>query len=271
MKRLWSIQGVRRLTYVLVSGGALAGAAGFMATRPSVDRWILGHLGTYVKAETGLDFQAERLEVHPFQGRFLIHHLVLGGDLLRADRLEVNLELRSLLHNPHIRNLMLVNPFLRVDQERLARIHLKAHPPSQQPLKVRLDHLEISGGQAVIHEPAWGLSQCEFTFRIHGQGKAANQVGLSIQVPALALGAKDRLYGDLHLNARLTDKRVDLDKAQLLLGSNTVSLAGGFSFESKLLHAQSEGTADLTEALRLLKREAEARAVETTYAKMINR
>ena len=91
------------MTYLLAAGAVLVGLTAWALTRPELDRWLVGQLDQLSRRETGLAFSAERLEIHPFQGRILLHRLALGGDLLQADLLEVDLEWRTLLHTPHIR------------------------------------------------------------------------------------------------------------------------------------------------------------------------
>jgi hypothetical protein len=252
--RIWSRRWVRRLTYLLASGATLAGLAGFLATRPAVDRWTVGKLDELLREQTGLAFQAERLEVHPFQGRFLFHNLSLGGDLFRADRLEVDLELGSLLRLPqlHIRALVLTNPTLRVDQARLGRLHLKETPPSKNPLKLRLDHLQVLGGRAFVAEPAWGVPPGDYTFKVDGRGGTANQVWLDVRVPTMTVGeGRAQRQGELTLKAYVTEQRAQVDKGHLQLGHNTLAFHGSYLYEGKGLQAAAEGALDLAEALAL--------------------
>ena len=251
--RAWSRRWVRRLTYLLASGTVLVGIAGIVAGRPGTDRWILGQLNPYVKRETGLDFTAERLDVHPFQGRILLHDLTLGGDLFQADLLEVDLEWRSLLHQPHIRLVRLVNPSLRVDRGHLAALHLREHAPAKSSPKVRLDRLEIVGGHAVVVEPAWGVPPGEYFFQVDGRGRAANQLKLNLQIPRMAVGAgKARLQGALTLKGELSDTRLLVDQGQVRLGSNTLSVAGSYAFATRNLKATAtQASVDLAQVLAL--------------------
>ena len=81
---MWSRRWFRRTTYLIASGAALTGLTAWAVRRPEVDRWVVGKLDHYVRLETGLGVQAGRLEIHPFEGRILLHQLTVGGDLLQA-------------------------------------------------------------------------------------------------------------------------------------------------------------------------------------------
>ena len=250
--RLWSRRGVRRLTYLLASGVAVAGLAGFLTTRAWVERWAIERLDGYLREETGLAFQAERFEVHPFQGRLIFHRLSLGGDLFQAERLEVDLELGTLLRIPHIRAVLVTAPSLRLDRERLGRLRLKPHPASQEPLKLQLDRLEIRNGSAQVAEPAWGLPPAHYAFNVTGKGWQPNQQWLDLQVPAMVVGDPGhRLSGHLALQAQVTDQQLELAKGQLTLGSNGLSFHGSYGYAGRGLHASAQGSLELAELLPL--------------------
>ena len=253
VRRIWSRRWVRRLTYLLAAGAALTGGTAFVVSRPAADRWILGRLDTYVQDETGLTLSAEQLDVHPLEGRILIHHLALGGDLFRADLLELDLDWRSLLRQPHLRNVRLVNPSLVIDQAHLARLRLKEHPPAKEPLKVRLDRLEIRGGQARVAEPAWGLPAFDGTFEVDGHGFVANQMWVDVRLPRLALGeGKGRLEGQAHVKGMASDQRLELTTGQVNLGHSNLGFKGMFTFKGRDLRAATaEGRLDLAELLAM--------------------
>ena len=252
LSRLWSRKGVRRLTYVLASGATLAGLAGFLATRTWTDRWLIRQLDSYLRSETGLAFQAEACEISLYRGRFIFHGLSLGGDLFQADRLEVQVELGSLFRLPHIQAFALARPRLILDQEHLARLKLKEHPPRKEPLKVQVDRIDIQNGSARVAEPAWGLPAGNFSFRVHGKGWSPNQVWLDVQVPAMDLGdGKHRLQGDLALKGMFSDHHLELSQAQVNLGRNSLDFHGSYAFASRTLRAAATGSLNLGELLVL--------------------
>jgi len=250
---LWARRWVRRLTYVLAAGASLGGLAAFLVSRPAADRWILGRLDAYVQEETGLTFQAERLEVHPFEGRILLHRPALGGDLFRADLVEVDLEWRSLPRQPHLRLLRVVNPALILDRARLAGLRLKPHPPARHPLKVRLDRLDLQGGQVRVAEPAWGLPAGACAFQATGRGRVANQLDLEVRVPYLALGeGQARLQGQATFKADVSDRKLTLERGALQLGHSGLTATGSLGFTTLELRASvPEGHVDLGEVLAL--------------------
>ena len=251
-RTLWSRRWIRRLTYLLATGATLVGVTAWVLQRPAVDAWIIAKADVYLRAEIGLGIHAERLEVHPFQGRLVLHHPSLGGDLLQMERLEVVLDLPSILHALRIRHLLLVSPRLRLDQQRLSRIRIKEHPPRSEPFKFILQRLEIRDGFAQVAEPAWGLPRGEFTFRVDGWGSVANQVRLELQAPTLNLGeGRDRFQGDLSLQGLWTDQKTDVTRAVVHLGGNTLTVQGSYTHKSRALEASAQGRVDLAEVSRL--------------------
>ena len=253
VRSIWSRRWVRRLTYLLAAGACLTGVTAFVVSRPATDRWILGRLDTLVQDETGLTLMADSLDVHPLEGRILIHRLALGGDLFRADLLELDLDWRSLLRQPHLRALRLVKPSLVLDKAHLAKLHMKEHAPAKEPLKVRLDRLEISGGHARVAEPAWGLPAGEVAFQVEGHGFVANQMWVEVRLSQLALGeGKGRLEGGAYLKGMVSDQRLELTTGQARLGHSSLACNGMFSFKGRDLRAVvPEGSLDLAELLSL--------------------
>jgi len=249
----WSRRWFRRLTYLIASGAVLTALTAWAVQRPEVDRWIIGRLDLLLRRETGLGLRAESLEVHPFEGRILVHHLAVGDDLLQADLLEIKVEWATLLHTPHLRGILLQNPTLLLDPERLARIRLRQRPPSKTTPKARLDRLEITGGRAHLAD-LWGIRKADFSFQATGRGWNANQLWLDLTVPRISLDrGKEAYQGDLALGADLTERRVDLQQGQLRLGDNHVDFKGSYRFTPApgKLSLAVQGGLDLVQAQRL--------------------
>jgi hypothetical protein len=246
---LWSHRWFQRVTYLIASGAVLAGITAWAITRPELDRWLIGQLDHVSRRETGLSIQAERLEIHPFQGRILVHRLTVGGDLFQAGLLELDLEWSTLLHTPHIRRLLLQDPIVNLDRARLARIQLKPRRAGASSPKVQLDRLEVRNGQAHVREPAWGVPLGDCQFELTGRGHAANQLQLEARLPSIAFGEGRRAFrGDLTLSANLTDKRVDVQQGQLRLGDNRLAWKGGYRYLDGLLNLAANGHLDLVQA-----------------------
>ncbi len=253
LRRAWSRRWVRRLTYLLVSGAGLAGLGAFLLTRPSVDRWIVARLDEAIRRETALAFTAERLEVHPFQGRFILHAPTLGGDLFQARRVEVEVEYSSLLRTPHVRRILVDRPALVVDAARLAAIRLRDRPPSGKETSFRIDRLEILDGSVQVHEPAWGLEQTSAAFSVDGRGRLPNQIWLDVRVPTFATGkGPARLKGDASFKFRATDKGLDTANIRVRLGDSALSVLGSYAFPTRVVNAEASGSLNLAEALRLV-------------------
>ena len=249
----WSRPWFRRLTYLIASGAVLGGLGSWAVQRPEVDRWIIGKLDRYSRDEFGLAVQAGRLEVHPFQGRILLYQLTVGGDLLQADLLELDLEWASLLHTPHIRKLLLQTPLLNLDRTRLARIKLKPHPEKTTTSLVRLDRLEIRNGQASVREPAWGIPRGDFNFQATGKGWGPNQVWVDLRMPSIALGQGAAAFqGNLAVTANVTDRFLEVDQGRLQLGGNQLAFKGGLRFLKRTLNLDATGSLDLVQVQRLL-------------------
>lgn len=249
---LWSRRWFRRLTYVIAAGAVVAGLAAWAITRPELDRWLVGKLDLYARRETGLSFEAAQLEVHPLEGRVLLHQLALGGDLFRARLLEIDLEWSTLLETPHIRRILVEDPTLNLDKGRLGRIHTRPARPGARTPQVLLDRLEIRNGLAQVREPAWGLSHADFRFQVTGTGSGANQLLVRVDMPAISLGqGGDRFQGDLALSANLTDRQVEVKQGQVRLGAQRLAFTGGLHFRERSLSLAASGHLDLAEAQRL--------------------
>ena len=251
-KRIWSRRWVRRVTYCLAAGVVMAGLVAWAVQRPQVDRWLVARIDQVVRRETGLGFQAESLEVHPFQGRLIFHRPALGGDLFQAESLEVDVEPYSLFQVPHIRRILLASPRLQVDAGRLAALKLREHPESKKPARFRIDRVEVRDGSARIEQPAWGIPLATCTFTVEGWGRGENQLWLEARVPRLALGeGRDRMLGDVAIKCRATEQAIDYAHVSARLGDSAASLDGAFHFHYMELQAEGRGDLNLAELPRL--------------------
>jgi len=249
---IWSRRWFRRVTYLIASGAALVGLVAWAVTRPEMDRWLIGKLDEVVLRETGLPLQAERLEIHPFQGRILLRGLALGGDLLQARLLELDLEWASLRHTPHIRRILLQDPTLNLDRTRLARIKLRPHQEPSKTPRFQLDRLEITNGQAHVREAAWGLPSGDFRFELTGKGRSANQLRVEARLPGILLGqGRDAIQGELALTANVTDKHLEVEDGSLRLADNRLAFKGGYRYLDRFLDLNANGHLDLVQVQRL--------------------
>ena len=262
----WSRRWFRRLTYLLAAGGLLAGATAWLAQRPEVDRWLVAQLDRVVRRETGLGLDAGRLELHPFQGRVLVHDLSVGGDLFHARLLELDVDWASLLRTPHLRRVLLEEPVLLLDRERLARIKLRERPKTTTSTDVRLDRLDVRAGRVTVREPAWGLPRGDFRFEVSGRGWAVNQLEVSLQVPEMVLGPDPQPFrGKASLAATVNERRLDVQRGQVQVGDNRLAFRGGYGFREGQLNLVADGSLDLVQAQRLA-RPGQAPAASGTVA-----
>lgn len=253
LKRTWSRRWVRRLTYVLASGAALAGLMGWAVQQAYVDAWIVGKADELIRRETGLGFTAERLEIHPFQGRIALHNFSFGGDLLRAPLLEVEIDLYTFLRTHHFKRILLRSPRLVVDAARLSAIHLRETDPKAESPTWRIDRVEILDGLAKVDEPAWGIRGGVFTFKVDGRGRLPRQEWLDVRIPRAEFGEDpDRALGDASFKFRLTDKGVDTVNIRAHLGDSSLAVLGSYEFKTQALKAEASGGLNLGEALRYL-------------------
>lgn len=251
---LWRRRWFRRITYLLATGAVVGGAGLWTLRQPFFNRWLLGKLETYVLEETGLDLEVQDLEFHVVQGRIVLRNLILGGDLLRADRLEVQVDFITLLgRNPHIWNIELENPRSILDAQRLSRIRLKHHPDSGVTPLVRLDRVKVTGGRLRVQEPAWRVPDAEFTYRITGKGLGPNRMAAELHVPWFGWGSGAELVnGSMQLKANLSDLALELKDGEVKLGRNAVSAKGSYAFKERVVASEVSGRVDLAQALRIL-------------------
>jgi autotransporter translocation and assembly factor TamB len=250
----WGRRWFRRITYLLISGAAVTGAGVWSVQQPFFHRWLITKLDVLVRDETGLGLQAEDLEFQLFQGRVILRNFSVGGDLLRADRLEVQADFSSLLgRNPHIYHVELENPISILDTQRLGRIRLKQRPDRGTSPQVLLDRLTVYGGKLLIQEPAWKLPSAQFTYRIYGQGLGPNRLFMDVRVPQLVLGTgSEAVAGSFSAKANLSDLALELKESEIRLGSNHVALRGNYALDARMLTTEAKGKVDLAEVMKWL-------------------
>jgi autotransporter translocation and assembly factor TamB len=254
LERLWGRPWFRRMTYLLAAGGVVAGTGIWTVRQPFFRKWVLTRLDAVLREETGLGMSAESLEVDPLAGRLVLRRFAIGDDLLTADRLDVRVDLLSLIgRNPHVFDLELENPSSVVSAGRLAKIHLKPRPDTGSTPLVRVDRFRVRGGRLKIQEPAWGLPKAEFTYRIEGKGLGPNRFDADLRVPSLTLEAPGRsTSGELDLHAELSDLAVEVKSAHLRLGRNSLGASGNYAFVPRQMKLAVQGQADLAEVLRIV-------------------
>ena len=261
---VWSRRWFRRVTYLIASGAVLVGIVAWAVTRPEMDRWLIAKLDEVVLRETGLKLQAEGLEIHPFQGRILLRRLSLGGDLLQAGLLELDLEWASFLHTPHIRRILLQDPALNLDRTRLALIKLRPHKEPSKTPRFQLDRLEITNGQAHVREAAWGLPSGDFRFEVTGRGWSANQLRVEARLPGIMLGqGRDAIQGELALTANVTDQQLEVEDGRLRLNDNRLTFKGGYRYLDRFLDLTANGHLDLVQVQRLASQASPAKPAAT--------
>jgi hypothetical protein len=245
---------IRRITHGLVLIAALLGAQGNVFAQSFVDRWVIDKLSAFLKEETGLSLQATELEFHLVQGRVVLRHVAIGGDLLKADRMEVQMELSTLLgRNLHFVKIEVENPESYVDLQRLSRIHLKPHPDKGSTPMIRLDRLAITGGKLHVQEPAWKLPHAEFTYTVNGEGLGPNRIFADVRVPQFTLGTGAKAVdGSLLAQLNLSDLSLELKDGQIRVGKSDLAAHGNLAFKEQLLAADISGKLDLAEALSLM-------------------
>src|SRR5690242_662506 len=151
-KRLWGRRWVRRITYLIAAGvGTMAGGS-WLLERPAVTRWAVSKADGWMRENTGLSFSLDRLELHPFFGSVSFDGLALGGDLLTIRHIEARFDPASLfIGTPRIYTLRIVDPHGRLSPDRVARIHIKPRPKTDEKTpELFLDLLSISGARVEV-------------------------------------------------------------------------------------------------------------------------
>ena len=227
--------------------GRLGGAPG--------PRWTAGWSGKldlYVRRETGLGFQAERLEVHPLPG---------PGPAPRARRWAATCSGPGCWRwtwsgppcskTPHIRRILVEDPTLNLDRGAWPGSTSARARPGARPPQVRLDRLEIRNGLAQVREPAWGLRHGDFRFQVTGTGRG-QPAGAGGRA-AISLGqGGDRFQGGLVvLSANLTTGRSRSSGPGCAWAAQRLAFNGGLPLQGALPSLAASGHLDLAEAQRL--------------------
>lgn len=230
-KRLWGRRWVRRLTYLIAAGAGTVAGGSWLLERPAVTRWAVSKADGWMRENTGLSFSLDKLEVHPYLGSVSLDGLALGGDLLTIRRVEARFDPASLLFGtPHIYTLRIVDPHGRLSPDRVARIHLKPRPKTDEKTpELLLDLLSISGARVEVLEPVWGLPKGEIDFDLKGRGLGPNQVRVNLVAPRVRLlSPRGPEQGRLDLDADLSDHWMVLQSLHGELGKSRLTASGAF-------------------------------------------
>lgn len=256
-KRLWGRRWARRITYLIAAGmGAVAGGS-WLLERPAVTRWAVSKADGWMRENTGLSLSLDKLELHPFYGSVSLEGLALGGDLLTIRRLEARFDPASLfLGTPRIYTLRIVDPHGRLSPDRVARIHLKPRPKTDEKTpELLLDLLSISGARVEVLEPVWGLPKGELDFDMKGRGLGPNQLRVNLVAPLLRLQSpRGPEQGRLDLDADLSDHWMVLRSLHGELGKSRLSATG--AFEPRAEHRfelKADASADLEQLFTWLR------------------
>lgn len=251
---LWKRPGIRRLTYALAAGAALAGLFSWTVRRPFVTAWALGELDRWVRAETGLPLQVKDLELSLLSGRVVLRGVAWGGDFVQVERLELLADPWSLVGSrPHVRSLRIVGPRVLLRRAALEKVRLRPRPPSATPVKVLLDSFTLEGGRIEVDEPSWGLPRTTVEFRATAKGLGPNHVAASLQAARIQLGAGEaRLEGRAALDANVSESVLGLTKAELDLGRSRLRAFGTAGFKDRALGGTVAIDADLAQVATML-------------------
>ncbi|MBI1751941.1 MAG: translocation/assembly module TamB domain-containing protein [Acidobacteria bacterium] len=255
VKRLWGRRWVRRVSYVLVAGTATFMVAPWVASRPAVLRWATRRIDAAVREETGLPLAIGGMELHPGLGTVVLQDVRLGDDLLTIQRVEVHLDLWSLLGpNRRVYSLRFEKPHLRVTEAGLAAIKLKSHPPRTGPLpKFQLDYLSLTGGEIEVPKPVRGIPALKYFFEVKGAGLGPNQLRVDLtgaQLSVLSPAGWER--GRLDINGDLSETTQVVREGYLRLGESQIRLSGrlvaALAKEADRVEARLSGVVDLAQA-----------------------
>ncbi|MBL0209746.1 MAG: translocation/assembly module TamB domain-containing protein [Holophagaceae bacterium] len=245
---------MRRITYLLAAGGLAAGAGAWLVRQPFVGDYALRKAGEFVMEETGLSFEARKLEVSLFSGLVAVDDIRLGGDLLRIHRLEIQGGLFTLFGGqPNIHRILVSRPELRLDAKRLAGLKLKPHPPRKEPWpQARLDVFELKDGSIEIREPEWGLPQANSSFAVHATGLGPNRLRVEFKATEMAMKAPGGFAkGHAEITADLSATLLRLLKAEVEFGHQKLQASGTFEPKSGRISAKSKSILDLASAMKL--------------------
>ncbi len=248
-RRRW----VRRIAYALVAGGLILGGAAWLLHQRFVGDYALQKIGELVKDETGLTFEARRLDVGLFSGLVAVDEIRLGGDLLRIQRLEFQGDLFSLLgDHPNIQRVLILRPELRLDTKRLAGLKLKAHAPRKDTIQVRLDLLVMKDGSIEVREPGWQLPEARSAFAMQGKGLGPNSWRVEFKATDMAIKVPGGLAkGHAEITADLSETILRLLKGDVELGNQRIEASGSFEPKSEKLSAKTRSVWQLASALKL--------------------
>ncbi len=254
LRGVWARRGFRRTVYLLVAGAVVLEGAAWTLRRPFFSHWVEGRISRILKDETGLSFQADSLEFHLLSRKLIVRNFSLGGRLLQARRLELEVHPLSLLSQwPRIRHIHLDQPRLELDRQTLGQIHLKPHPPSAASPQVYLGDLLVSDARVLVKEPSWGIPRVEAWFNIRGTGRGANRLDAALQAPRLVVGEGSRAReGHLDLKTFLSEGMLEVRKGQLALGNSTLTLVGRYEPGPRRLNGEARGELNLAGVSALL-------------------
>ncbi|WP_244432675.1 translocation/assembly module TamB domain-containing protein [Holophaga foetida] len=253
VRKIWGRRGFRRMVYVLAAGAVVLEGASWTLQRPFFSHWVSARVGRLLQEETGLSFQAEDLEFHLLESRLIINNFSIGGRLLQARRLDVQVHLLTLLSRwPRIRYVHLEGPRIELDRETLGQIRLKPRPKSATTPQVYLGEFRIEDARLTVREPSWGVPRVEAFFRASGYGQGANRVETRFQASRLEVGAGAiAQQGSLGLQANLSEQAVEIRKGGLQLGQSRLQLEGRYEIKPQRLLASLDGHLDLGQAAAL--------------------
>ena len=252
-RRPWSRPWVRRLTYVLASGAAIATLAAWVARRDFVRDWALVELDRLSREETGLPLKVEDLELRLMAGHVVLHRVSWGTDLVQAERVDLIVEPYSLLGNrPRIRSVRIQGFRSVLDAPRLAAMRFRSRPPVKDPVKVWLGELRLEDGRVDVREPAWGLPKAEFLFQVRAQGSGWNQGHAELLLDQAKVAAPaGTLAGKGHLEGDFSETSGTLRKADLALGASRLSASLRVDFPARSLDGKGKLHLDLQELTRV--------------------
>ncbi|MBP1626485.1 MAG: hypothetical protein H6Q00_960 [Holophagaceae bacterium] len=253
VRNVWGRRGFRRMVYVLAAGAVLLEGASWTLQRPFFSRWVSTRVGRLLQEESGLSFQAESLEFHLLESRLIINNFSIGGRLLRARRLDIQVHPLTLLSRwPRIRHVYLDGPRIELDQETLGQIHLKPRPKSATRPQVYLGEFRITDAQVTVREPAWGAPRVEAFFKASGYGQGANRVEAHIQASRLQVGEGAHAQrGVMDLQTNLSEQTLELRKGGIQLGRSKLQVEGRYEIKPQRILASLNGHLDLGEAAAL--------------------
>ncbi|HEU4952885.1 MAG TPA: translocation/assembly module TamB domain-containing protein [Holophagaceae bacterium] len=230
-RRLWGRRWARRTTYLIAAGLGTAFGGSWLLQRPAVAQWAVSKADRWLREETGLNLSVGHLEVHPLLGTLELDEVSLGGDLLTIRRVDLRVDPGSFLYRtPHILTARIVEPHARLSPDRVARIHLKPRPATDQKTpEVLLDLLSVSGARVEVLEPVWGLPKGELAFDLKGRGQGPNQLRVNLVAPLLRVdGPRGQERGRLDLDADLSDHWMVLQSLHGELGPTRLTATGAF-------------------------------------------